>query len=142
MGLLSHLVSATAPTPAANSAQPCLRRAENPTPLRSWKAALGEGANFSTALRTQPTQTPKSARTFSKCTLSSLLRFFFSCVSVFCCWLDLAVEVLNNKSRSSPAADSDLRACAHQISRSAPDFGTQKQFRYLSKPNFLRVNYP
>lgn len=47
---------------------------------------------------------------------SSSPLFFFSCISVSCFWLELAMELLNNRSWSNCIADSILRACSHQIS--------------------------
>ena len=47
---------------------------------------------------------------------SSSPLFFFSCISVSCFWLELAMELLNNRSSSNCIADSILRACSHQIS--------------------------
>lgn len=57
--------------------------------------------------------------------------FSFSRISVCCCWLGLAVEVLNNRSGSSPVADSDMRAHAHQI------LPLHSRFRYPKKNQML-----
>lgn len=150
-GSLLGLASERAQTPAANDAQPRLQSLlRTKLALRFWKDALGEGVSFFTAphLHTQPTHTTytnsvlKPARTFLRYASCSSPWFSFSRISVFCSWRGLAVEVLNNRSGSSPVADSDMRARARQILLLHSRFRYPKKFRCLSKLNFLRVNYP
>ena len=147
---LLQLASEAAQTSAANDAQPCVHRAKSRPPQEPKLPDVLEGRigrrwqflHSSSPSHTTYTNSLKSVCTFLTYAPSSFLRFFFSCISLCSCLLDLAVEVLNNRSRSSPVADSDLRACAHQISLPRSRFRYPTKFRYLSKPNFLRVNYP
>lgn len=119
---------------------------ENQTPPEVLEGRTGRRCEFlhspSPSHTTYTDSVLKPARSFLRYTPCSSPWFFFSRISVFCCWLGLAVEVLNNRSGSSPVADSDMRAHAHQILLLHSRFRYPKKFRCLSKLNFLRVNYP
>lgn len=134
--LLLRLVSKTAQMPATKGAQPCSHRARSRDPreakllLRFWKTVTGRMWQFlhsSSPSRTTYTNSVlKSVRTFLKYAPSSSLCFLFSCISIFCCWLDLTVEVLNNRSRSNPLLTQIWEPVLIRFRRSVPDFGTQK----------------